>query len=205
MGKNIRIITLIEDTSFSDGLLAEHGLSFFIEYGDKRILFDTGQSDMLVQNAETLDINLAEVDAIILSHGHYDHTGGLPAVLDIACKATVYLHPAAIEPKYNRKASGVKSIGMSAPTKKALQNYDVIWTKEPFQIFQGVTITGQIPRVNDFEDVESDFFLDKNCRRNDVLLDDQSLIIGSQKELVVIFGCAHDGVINTLRRIADLS
>jgi len=204
MGKNLRIITLIEDTSFSDGLLAEHGLSFFIEYGDKRILFDTGQSDMLVQNAETLDINLAEVDAIILSHGHYDHTGGLPAVLDIACKATVYLHPAAIEPKYNRKASGVKSIGMPRLSKKAIQGRQVVWTVTPAQIFSGMSVTGQVPRLNNFEDVGGDFFLDKSCRKNDELWDDQALIIESQKGLVIILGCAHAGVVNTLHRIADI-
>lgn len=205
MGKNIRIITLIEDTSFSDGLLAEHGLSFFIEYGDKRILFDTGQSDMLVQNAETLDINLAEVDAIILSHGHYDHTGGLPAVLDIAHKATVYLHPAAIEPKYNRKASGVKSIGIPEPAKKAIQGRQVVWTVTPAQIFPGMYVTGQVPRINNFEDVGGDFFIDENNKKPDELLDDQSLFIETAKGLVVVLGCAHSGVVNTINYISNLT
>lgn len=205
MNKDLCITTLVEDTALGGGLLAEHGLSFWIEYGDKRILFDTGQSDILVQNAKTLGINLAEVNAIVLSHGHYDHTGGLPAVLGIAPKATIYLHSAAIEPKFSRKTSGVKSIGMPEPVKAAIHNCKVTWTEKPTQIFQGVTVTGQIPRVNKFEDVGGAFFLDKSCQRDDVLLDDQTLVIESPKGLVVILGCAHAGVINTLHRVADLS
>jgi 7,8-dihydropterin-6-yl-methyl-4-(beta-D-ribofuranosyl)aminobenzene 5'-phosphate synthase len=158
MDKNLRITMLVGEAAFSGDLLSEHGLSFWIEYGDKRILFDTGQSDILLRNAETLDINLAKADDIVLSHGHYDHTGGLSAVLDIAHKATVYLHPAAIEPKFSRKASGVQSIGMPESAKRALHNCDVIRTEEPVQIFKGITITGRIPCINNFEDVGGDFF-----------------------------------------------
>ena len=108
---SIRTTVLVEDTVPASGLSAEHGLSFWIEYAGKRILFDTGQSDILIHNAKKLDINLADADAIILSHGHYDHTGGLAAVLGVAAKARVYLHPAAIEPKFSPKTSGVKQIG----------------------------------------------------------------------------------------------
>lgn len=195
----------MENTTLDPKLSVEHGLSFWIEYFDKRILFDTGQSDILIQNAKTLGINLAEVNAIVLSHGHYDHTGGLLAVLDLAPKATIYLHSAAIEPKFSRKTSGVKSIGMPEPVKAAIHNCKVTWTEKPTQIFQGVTVTGQIPRVIKFEDVGGAFFLDKSCQKNDILLDDQTLVIESPKGLVVIFGCAHAGVINTLHRVADLS
>jgi len=205
MSQNIRITTLVENTVYSPELLAEHGLSFWIEYGDKRIIFDTGQSGLLIQNAKVLRINLSDADAIILSHGHYDHTGGLAAVLDIATKAKVYLHPAAIEAKFSRKASGVKSIGMPEAAKKAIRDREVIWTEIPTQIFQGVKVTGQIPRINNFEDVGGAFFLDEDCRRKDELLDDQTLFIESPKGLVVVFGCAHAGAVNILNRIADLS
>ncbi len=205
MNKDLCITTLVEDTALGGGLLAEHGLSFWIEDGDKRILFDTGQSDILVQNAKTLGINLAEADAIVLSHGHYDHTGGLPAVLDIAPRAPIYLHPAAMEPKFSRKGIKVERIGMPELAKRAIGTHKVIWTEKPTQISQGAVITGQIPRVNNFEEVGGTFFLDENCRRSDELLDDQTLVIESPKGLVVILGCAHAGVINTLHRVADLS
>jgi len=136
MIQDIGITTLVENTASAPELLAEHGLSFWIEYEDKRILFDTGQSDILIQNAKALGVNLAEADAIILSHGHYDHVGGLAAVLDIAAKAKVYLHPAAIEPKFIRKPSGAQSIGMPDPAKKALRGRDVVWTETPVEKFR---------------------------------------------------------------------
>jgi len=203
--ETVQITTLVENTASGAGLLAEHGLSFWIEYGDKRILFDTGQSDILIQNAKVLGINLAQTDAIVLSHGHYDHTSGLSAVLDIATKATVYLHPAAIEPKFSRNGLEHRPIGMPEAAKKAVRSHEVVWTKTSTQVFQGITVTGQIPRVNNFEDVGGAFFLDEDCQKPDELLDDQTLFIELPRGLVIVFGCAHAGVVNTLHRIADLS
>jgi len=205
MIQDMSITTLVENTASGMGLLAEHGLSFWIQYADKRILFDTGQSDILIHNARVLGIHLAEADAIILSHGHYDHTGGLAAVLDIAAKAKLYLHPAAIEPKFSKRHSGTESIGMPDFALKAIKNRDVIWTEKPTQIFPGVTVTGQVPRVNDFEDVGGAFFLDENCQEPDELVDDQTLFIETSKGVVIVVGCAHAGVVNILHRIADLS
>ncbi|MBN1803730.1 MAG: MBL fold metallo-hydrolase [Sedimentisphaerales bacterium] len=205
MNNNLCITTLVEDTASDDSLLAEHGLSFWIEYGDKRILFDTGQSDILIGNAKTLGINLEEVDAILISHGHYDHTGGLSAILDIAPKATIYLHPAAIEPKFSRKNSGINSIGMPSSAKEDIQSRHVVWTVTPAQIFPGIAVTGQISRINDFEDVGGGFFLDENYNKPDSLLDDQALFIESDKGLVVVLGCAHSGVVNTLDYIGNLT
>ena len=205
MNKDLCITTLVEDTALDGCLLAEHGLSFWIEYGEKRILFDTGQSDILVRNAKTLGINLDEANAIVLSHGHYDHTGGLSSILDIAPKAAVYLHPAAIEPKFGRKTSEVNSIGMPYLAKKAVQRCRVIWTAIPAQIFPGMSVTGQVPRINNFENVGEAFFVDENYRKPDELLDDQTLFIESAKGLVVVLGCAHSGVVNTLDYISNLT
>ena len=202
---NLRITTLVEDTTSDGGLLAEHGLSFWIEYGDKRILFDTGQSDIFVRNAETLEINLNETDAIVLSHGHYDHTGGLSEILDIAPIATIYLHPAAIEPKFCRKASGITSIGMPYLAKKNVQKHHVVWTATPAQICPNITVTGQISRTNNFEDVGGAFFLDENYKKPDDLLDDQALFVESARGLVVVLGCAHSGVVNVLDYISNLT
>ena len=205
MIQNIRITTLVENTASGAGLLAEHGLSFWIEYGDRRILFDTGQSDILIKNAEVLGIDLAETDAIVLSHGHYDHTGGLATVLDIADKAKIYLHPAAVEPKFSQKTSEAKSIGMPDSAKEAIQGQHMIWTATPAVIFPGMFVTGQVLRMNDYEDVGGAFFVDENCEKPDELLDDQTLFIESTKGLVVVFGCAHSGVVNTLDYISKLT
>jgi len=205
MGRDTCITTLVENTTSSPGLLAEHGLSFWIEYGNRHVLFDTGQSDLILRNAKTLNVDLAQADAIVLSHGHYDHTGGLSAVLGIAPKALIYLHPAAIELKFSRSSSKPCSIGMPDSAKKAIRGRHVIWTESPTQVFDGIGLTGQVPRTNSFEDVGGHFFLDEGCRQPDPLLDDQALFIESSKGLVIVFGCAHAGVVNTLQWISNIN
>ena len=205
MDYDIRITVLVDNKTSRADLIAEHGLSLWIEYKEKRILFDTGQSDAVIKNAKQLGVDLARTDAIVISHGHYDHTGGLSAVLDIAVKAKIYLHPAAIETKFIRKASGVKLIGMSDSAKKAIQGRHVIWTVTPAQLFYGMTVSGQVPRISNFEDVGGAFFVDENCQSPDEILDDQTLFIESTKGLVVVFGCAHSGVVNTLDYVTKLT
>jgi len=203
--KNKVMITILVDDTAPKELQSEHGLSFWIEYDNKRILFDTGQSDLLLRNARKLGIDLSETNAVVLSHGHYDHTGGLAEVLEIAAKAKIYLHPAAVEPKFSKRTSGAESIGMPDSALKAIKNREVIWTEKPTQVFDGVKVTGQVPRINNFEDVGGDFFVDANCEKPDGLLDDQTLFIETPRGVVVVFGCAHAGVVNILHCIAELS
>ena len=209
MNPDIRIVILVENTASGPGLLAEHGLSFWFEYGDKRILFDAGQSDLLIQNAQTLGINLGRVDAIVLSHGHYDHTGGLAAVLDVGPGATIFLHPAALKPKFTRQDTNVRSIGMSDLIKEIVHTQvdkgKVFLTEEPTEVSTGLYVTGRIPRVTDFEDIDSSFFVDKYCRDVDALPDDQAIFFVSPKGLVILLGCAHSGVVNTLHYVVKLS
>jgi 7,8-dihydropterin-6-yl-methyl-4-(beta-D-ribofuranosyl)aminobenzene 5'-phosphate synthase len=205
---SITITTLVDNTA-SENLASEHGLSFWIEYNNKHILFDTGQSDIILKNSELLGINLAETDAIVISHGHYDHTGGLATVLEVAPKAPVYVHPAAFNLKFSRKNNTNKAIGISDSTKQRIlekaDNGEVIWTEGPAQVTEGLFITGQIPRITDFEDVPASFFIDKNCQKTDTLPDDQAMFLDSPKGIVVILGCAHAGVVNTLDYVAKLS
>jgi 7,8-dihydropterin-6-yl-methyl-4-(beta-D-ribofuranosyl)aminobenzene 5'-phosphate synthase len=205
MIQDIHITILIEDTTSKMDLKTEHGLSFWIEYDGKSILFDTGQSDVLIQNAAALDINLANSEAVVISHGHYDHTGGLQAVLDIATKTKIYVHPKALEQKFRQKSLGAKLIGMPNSAKKAIQSRHVIWTVTPAEIFPGVLVTGQVPRWNDYEDVGGAFFVDNDCVKPDKLLDDQAMFIESTKGTVVILGCSHAGVVNTLDYISKLT
>jgi len=203
---NLLSITVVVDNTPSGHFCSEHGLALWINYGDKRILFDTGESNLILQNAKKRDIDLANTDAIVISHGHYDHTGGLPAVLGIASKkAKIYLHPGATEPKFSQKTSEAKSIGMPDSAKEAIQGQHMIWTATPAVIFPGMFVTGQVLRMNDYEDVGGAFFVDENCEKPDELLDDQTLFIESTKGLVVVFGCAHSGVVNTLDYISKLT
>ena len=175
------------------GLLAEHGLAVWIDTGAHRILWDTGQGLCLKHNAKRMGIDLAALDGVILSHGHYDHTGGLPLT-----QAPVYCHPAALEPRYSRKPDGsVRPVGIPQP----LQLRAVTLETGPSQPFPGLHLTGEIPRGTDYEDTGGRFFLDVTATQPDHLPDDQALYVDTPKGLVVLLGCAHAGVINTLEFI----
>ena len=102
MEDTIVVTTLVENSVNVRGLLAEHGLSFHIQAGPRSLLFDTGQSDLVLHNALKLRISLADTEAIVLSHGHNDHTGGIDVARQAAHKARLFLHPAALSPKVRR-------------------------------------------------------------------------------------------------------
>ena len=209
MSDYVCVTTLVEDTESGTGLSGEHGLSFWIEYGDHRVLFDTGQTGLLIENAEILGVDIAKADAVVLSHGHYDHTGGLAAVLEIAPRVIVYAHPAATQPKFGRKGTESRAIGMSNSTRQALrahaQDERVVWTEEPAEVIPGLSVTGRIPRNTNFEDVGGSFYVDENCKQVDVLPDDQALFFDTPRGLVILLGCSHAGVVNTLDCIVKLS
>lgn len=204
----IAITTLVNNTA-PDNLQCEHGLSFWIEYNGKNILFDTGQTNILENNAKQIGVDLASTDTVILSHGHYDHTGGIPSVYAAAPKFTLYLHPRAMDMKYSRKANKLKNIGMSDATRKVVNLIEsrgkLIWTESPKEVFPGFFITGTIPRKTSFENTGGDFHLDENCTCRDEVLDDQAIYFKTEKGLVVLLGCAHAGVVNTLDYVSRLT
>ncbi len=204
----MHITVLVENTARKRGLLAEHGLSVYIETGDRRILFDTGQSGIAVHNARILGCPIDQVDAVVLSHGHYDHTGGLKRVLESAGNPKVYAHPAAFRPKYACDEKNVsRPIGMPDVDEDFLRKmeYNSVSTIEPTRIGNGIFVTGEIPRVTAFEDTGGPFFLDEACSEPDSILDDQALFFESSQGIVVLLGCAHAGIINSLLYIRRLT
>ena len=204
---NGRITVLVENTAGGRGLLGEHGLSFWIEVGGKSILFDTGQGNVLLGNARRLGIRLEQIDAIVVSHGHYDQTGGLDDALRAARRATVYAHRTAFNPKYSRSPDGsARDIGMPQMDEQAVRDMaDLVLVDGPTQICEGFFLTGPIPRMNDFEDTGGPFFMDSACTDPDPLMDDQAAFVETPAGTVVILGCAHAGVINTLQYIQSLT
>ncbi|MFA7485232.1 MAG: MBL fold metallo-hydrolase, partial [Phycisphaerae bacterium] len=164
MSTAVRITILVDNNSTRDDLETEHGLALWIENKDKKILFDTGQSDLLLQNAEKLGVNLAQANTIVLSHGHYDHSGGLTAAAELAPEAAIYAHPDVTKPRYSCGTKEPRFVGISESAKKTIEERKAIWTEKPLQLCSETALTGRIPRTNDFEDVGGAFFTDENCR-----------------------------------------
>lgn len=203
-----RVTVLVENTAKGPGILAEHGMSYWIEQDNNHVLMDTGQGGALERNALRLGIRLAEINALILSHGHYDHTGGAPIPLKSTLATTIYLHPAAFARKYTRESNGtVRDIGIPRPSEEAIRNsrHQIVESTQPITLFNHLTMTGPVPRVTDFEDTGGQFFLDKECFQPDPLEDDQSVFFDTREGLVVLLGCAHAGLINTLLYIRHLT
>jgi 7,8-dihydropterin-6-yl-methyl-4-(beta-D-ribofuranosyl)aminobenzene 5'-phosphate synthase len=205
----ITVTLLVENTARGAGILGEHGLAWWIDTGTHRMLFDTGQGMALLPNAKALGVDLARADSIVLSHGHFDHVGGLEAVLAFARSATLFLHPRAMEKKYSGAdpAAGARRISVPFVETEKFRRAErrVIVASEPSEVVPGVWVTGEIPRTNDFEDTGGPFFLDEALQQPDPLLDDQAIYFLTRAGVVVVLGCAHAGVINTLERISQLT
>ena len=198
----LRITTLSENTANAGDVLAEQGVSFFIETEKDVILFDTGKSISASHNASVLGIDLRRVDKIVLSHGHADHTGGLRQVLQIMRrKVEVIAHPDVWGNKYSRR-QGKRERFIGIPfQRKGLESLGASFTMttEPVKIADNIMTTGEVPMVTDYEEIDTNLFVKSNTDlQPDKLLDDLSLIINTEKGLVIVLGCAHRGVINTL-------
>ncbi|MHB8104072.1 MAG: MBL fold metallo-hydrolase [Dehalococcoidales bacterium] len=199
----IKITTLAENTA-DLGYLAEWGLSMFIEADGVNILFDTGAGIAAVHNAQLFGIDLAKVDKIVLSHGHHDHTGGLREVLAMIKKPIeVIAHPDIWAMKYGRLRKGPERYSGIPFQRELLENMGARFnlTKEPVRITDHFYTTGEIPMLSPYEEIDSGLFDKKTGEMlPDELKDDLALVIDAEYGLVVILGCAHHGIINTLKQ-----
>jgi 7,8-dihydropterin-6-yl-methyl-4-(beta-D-ribofuranosyl)aminobenzene 5'-phosphate synthase len=201
-------ITILVDNRAGGELTAEHGLSLWIEAGDRKVLFDTGQGSALPPNAASLHVDLRETDTMVLSHGHFDHTGGVAHVLKTAGPIDTYCHPGVVLPRYSIRNLAPRQIQMPPSCMvaiDALSQQSLHWVQEPMQISERIGVTGPIPRETAFEDAGGPFYLDRGGRRADVMDDDLALWLQTDTGLVVCVGCCHAGVVNTLNYILRLN
>jgi 7,8-dihydropterin-6-yl-methyl-4-(beta-D-ribofuranosyl)aminobenzene 5'-phosphate synthase len=186
------------------GLLAEHGLAILVEAHGKRVLFDAGQTNTALHNARQLGLELTAVDAIVLSHGHYDHTGGLRSVLQEMSRAgrqlPVFAHPQVFAPRYSlREGERARYTGLPFREEElAALGAQFHYSAGPMEIFPGIWTTGEVPR-HSFEQVDDALRVQApEGWRQDEVADDQGLVVRTPRGLVVVLGCAHSGIVNTL-------
>lgn len=205
--KEIRMRIIVDNTA-PEGLCGEHGLSVWIEAGGERILFDTGKGDAFMANCSALGIDLSATTLLVLSHGHYDHTGGVAEALARASHARAVLHPGAFTDRWSIRAGVAKPTMMSAGSKAALSVLPperIVRTAVPSMIAEGIGVTGTVPRLNAYEDPGGPFYLDTEGRISDPIEDDMSLWIETADGLVVVTGCCHSGIVNTLDHIIAIT
>lgn len=203
--RDITITTLIENSTERSGIQAEWGLSVFIEAGGAVFLLDTGSSGMVVRNADRLGIDLRRIESIILSHGHYDHTGGLLAVLERMGRADVPViaHPSITEKKYSyRKNTGSYHYAGITQNMELLANAGARFefSSQPVWLGEDIAVSGEEPMTTAFESVAENLLVKNGGGfSQDTMKDDQSLFIRTGLGLIVILGCAHRGMINIIR------
>jgi len=209
--KDLRMVTLCENTTTNPFTLAEWGLSIHIEAGKERILYDTGAGSkgIILHNADVLGVDLTAINEIVLSHGHQDHTGGLKDVLmrikyqGKNRKVDILCHPQALSEVYVRSPPSTDYwyFGFSHVVSELERFGAVFKTKrEAVWLTDDVVISGEIPMTNDFETVGEVFGIKtrEGIIKDTEMMDEKSLYIKTEKGLVVVLGCAHRGTINTI-------
>lgn len=217
----MKITVLVDNNTIIDRyFLGEPGVSFLIEEEGRKILFDTGYSDIFISNAQKLGIDIYDVDCIAISHGHNDHTWGLMPLIRIYTEARfegrkadrplLLAHEQAFEGKYY----GNEIIGSMLDTKALEGHFEMRLAREPFWITDKLVFLGEIERTNSFENQKPvGKRMNNGIKEDDYLLDDTALAYKSAEGLIIITGCSHSGICNIIEyarkitgenRIADI-
>ncbi len=182
-------IKVLVDNTAAQGFEAVHGFSALIE-ADERILFDVGPTSLFLENAAKMNLNLDELKTIVLSHGHWDHGDGLQFISG----KRLITHPNSFCLRYRKEAKSI--VGLKLSREEMAAKFSLEEYKSPYWISDKMVFLGEIPRKNDFESQSTTFLLADGSP--DFVTDDSGIAIKTNKGLVVISGCAHAGICNTV-------
>ena len=183
-------ISILTDNYPGRNTTAEHGLSYFIEHKGTRLLFDTGQSDLFLLNASIMGIDMADIDVIVLSHGHFDHGDGLAYLPG----GKLVCHPDCFIKRYRNADHSY--LGLKQSYQETAKKFDLVTTDKPYKISDTILFLGEIPRITGFESTRTAFSLEDGTP--DFVPDDSAVAILTEQGLFVITGCGHAGIVNTL-------
>ncbi len=207
---HMKVTVLVENTvGVPLGLLSEWGLSMLLDFGDERILFDTGEQGSVIPNAQALGLDLKQVDRVVLSHGHYDHTGGLLKLLQHRGKVPVYAHPDLFAGHYGRGFNGQGEQFLGVPFRlEQLESAGAQfhWHSEPVELRPGLWLSGEIPRHTAYERIDDRLIAVRDGEAaQDNIIDDFSLFYLTDTGLVIVLGCAHSGLVNIVEHAKRLT
>ena len=190
----MKLVVLVDNNTYIDQYyLGEPALSIYLENAGKQYLFDTGYSDVYVKNAAAMQLELASLDAVIISHGHNDHTGGLAYFPVTKARPKLIAHPGIMD---NKRAEGL-NISIPVSEDYLRERFTPVFTKEPYWLDESLVFLGEIPRINAFENKEAVGELCCGaCWQGDYVLDDSALGYCASDGIYIITGCSHAGICN---------
>lgn len=196
-----KVITLIDNIVYKNALFAENGLALLIEYNNQKIIFDTGQTDNFIKNAKYLNINLNDIDSVVISHGHYDHVGGLIKFCEVNSKAKIYIKREAINKKYSNKT---RYTGFPFDISSISERFYYI--DKNFSLNENISIISNIViKDQTTANFENMFIKQNNCFVRDNFEDELFLILKSNNGINIITGCSHRGIINIIETALEFS
>lgn len=194
----MKLKVLVDNNTYIDQYYwGEPAVSYFIEDEDVKLLFDVGYSNLFLKNAAKMDVNLENINAIVISHGHDDHTGGLKYYFQEIDKSNISIiaHPDAFKEKI------IGDLKICSPILEEELKYKckLNLSKSPMKVSKNITFLGEIPKLNNFESrkpIGKQIF--KETRANDLLFDDSALVYESKNGIYIITGCSHSGICNII-------
>jgi 7,8-dihydropterin-6-yl-methyl-4-(beta-D-ribofuranosyl)aminobenzene 5'-phosphate synthase len=212
-GTKMRLTVLVDNNTLIDRYFyGEPGVSYFIKDEGQRILFDVGYSDVFIKNAQKMNINLRDIDFLVISHGHLDHTWGLDPLIRLYTEAmieeinyrkpTLIAHPLTF---LTKMLNGLEEVGSIISEEKLSRHFQIKLSKEPVWLTEKLVFLGEIERRNDFE-AKSPIgqVVKDNLEEDDYLMDDSALAYKSPRGLVIITGCSHAGICNIVEYAKEI-